>query len=61
MPSLHRVHRYRTEDLARPVGASGPKRRLFPEQGAELAEWVRRGPTWPPTAWCAGGGPASRA
>jgi len=41
------VHRYNAEGLAGlrdRVGETGPKRRLSPEQEAELAEWVRRGP-----------------
>lgn len=41
------VHRYNSEGLAGlrdRVGETGPKRRLSPEQEAELAEWVRRGP-----------------
>ena len=41
------VHRYNAEGLAGlsdRKGAVGPKRRLSPEQEAEVAEWVRRGP-----------------
>jgi len=41
------VHRYNAEGLAGlrdRVGETGPKRRLSPEQEAQLAEWVRRGP-----------------
>ena len=41
------VHRYNAEGLAGlrdRVGESGPKRRLSPEQEAQLAEWVRSGP-----------------
>lgn len=41
------VHRYNAEGLAGLSdrrGAVGPKRRLSPEQEAEVAEWVRRGP-----------------
>ena len=41
------VHRYNAEGLAGlsdRQGAVGPKRRLSPEQEAEIAEWVRRGP-----------------
>lgn len=41
------VHRYNAEGLAGlsdRQGAVGPKRRLSPEQEAEVAEWVRRGP-----------------
>jgi transposase len=41
------VHRYNAEGLAglrNRVGETGPKRRLSPEQEAQLAEWVRRGP-----------------
>jgi transposase len=41
------VHRYNEEGLAGLAdrhGASGPKRFLSPEQEAEVAGWVRRGP-----------------
>ena len=41
------VIRYNAEGLAGlsdRKGAVGPKRRLSPEQEAEVAEWVRRGP-----------------
>jgi hypothetical protein len=41
------VHRYNADGLAGlrdRVGETGPKRRLLPEQEAEVAEWVRRGP-----------------
>ena len=41
------VHRYNAEGLAGlsdRKGAVGPKRRLSPEQEADVAEWVRRGP-----------------
>lgn len=41
------VHRYNEEGLTGLVdrqGAVGPKRLLSPEQEAEVAEWVRRGP-----------------
>ncbi len=41
------VHRYNAEGLAGlsdRKGAVGPKRRLSPEQEAEVAEWVRHGP-----------------
>lgn len=41
------VHRYNEESLAGLVdrpGDVGPKRLLSPEQEAEVAEWVRRGP-----------------
>jgi transposase len=41
------VHRYNAEGLAGlsdRQGATGPKRRLSPEQEGEVAEWVRRGP-----------------
>lgn len=41
------VHRYNEEGLAGLVdrqGAVGPKRLLSPEQEAEVAQWVRRGP-----------------
>ena len=41
------VHRYNAAGLAGLSdrrGAVGPKRRLSPEQEAEVAEWVRRGP-----------------
>ena len=42
-----RVHRYNKEGLAGLTdrhGEFGPKRLLSPEQEAEVAEWVRRGP-----------------
>jgi transposase len=41
------VHRYNEEGLAGLTdrhGDVGPRRRLSPEQEAEVAEWVRRGP-----------------
>lgn len=41
------VHRYNAEGLAGLSdrrGAVGPKRRLSPEQEAQVAEWVRQGP-----------------
>ena len=41
------VHRYNEEGLAGLIdrrGEVGPKRLLTPEQEAEVAEWVRRGP-----------------
>ena len=41
------VHRYNEEGLAGLVdrqGAVGPRRLLSPEQEAEVAQWVRRGP-----------------
>jgi transposase len=41
------VHRYNAEGLAGLTdrqGAVGPKRLLSPEQEAEVAEWVHRGP-----------------
>jgi hypothetical protein len=43
------VHRTNAEGLAGlsdRQGAVGPKRRLSPEQEAEVAEWDRRGPDW---------------
>lgn len=41
------VHRYNAEGLAGLSdrrGATGPKRRLSPEQEADVAAWVRQGP-----------------
>jgi transposase len=41
---VHRYHREGLEGLTDWHGDVGPKRFLCPEQEAEVAEWVRRGP-----------------
>ena len=41
---VHRTNADGLAGLSDRQGAVGPKRRLSPEQEAEVAEWVRRGP-----------------